>query len=266
MPKFTVNGVPRNVDVEDDMPLLWVLRDELKIHGPKYGCGVAQCGACTVHMDGEAVKSCQVPAEFIEGTDITTIEGLGTPDALHAVQQAWIEHQVAQCGYCQSGQIMAAAGFLDNWKESYLERLASGIRSVVDEFKANENDETRKVSDKNFKLDVTLAFGLELPSFFPKNRSISGWDSQELKKKSLEAALNEALIDPFWFDSTPKHLDIRVKVKQGTLGFIANKEPKHGDLSDKTIDEAMSSNLCRCGTYPRIRAAVKTAAKKLGDA
>ncbi len=154
MTKFTVNGVKREVDVEPDMPLLWVLRDELKIHGPKYGCGVAQCGACTVHMDGEAVKSCQVPAEFIGGTDITTIEGLGSPEALHAVQKAWVEHQVAQCGYCQSGQIMAAAAFLE-----------------------------------------------------------------------------------------------------------MNPAP-----TDDEIDVAMSSNLCRCGTYPRIRAAVKSAASKLGGA
>ncbi len=154
MPKFTVNGVERNLDVEDNMPLLWVLRDELKIHGPKYGCGVAQCGACTVHMDGEAVKSCQVPAGNLEGAEITTIEGLGTPESLHAVQQSWIEHQVAQCGYCQAGQIMAAADFLS----------------------------------------------------------------------------------------------------------------KNASPTDAQIDEAMSSNLCRCGTYPRIRAAVRSAAEKLGGA
>ena len=154
MTKFTVNGVEREVDVEEDMPLLWVLRDELKIHGPKYGCGVAQCGACTVHVDGKAVKSCQLPAAFIEGADIVTIEGLGSPESLHAVQQAWIEHQVAQCGYCQAGQIMAAASIL-----------------------------------------------------------------------------------------------------------AANPNP-----SDAEIDEGMTSNLCRCGTYPRIRAAVKTAARKLGGA
>ncbi len=154
MPKFTVNGVERNLDVEDNMPLLWVLRDELKIHGPKYGCGVAQCGACTVHMNGEAVKSCQVPAGNLEGAEITTIEGLGTPESLHAVQQSWIEHQVAQCGYCQAGQIMAAADFLS----------------------------------------------------------------------------------------------------------------KNASPTDAQIDEAMSSNLCRCGTYPRIRAAVRSAAEKLGGA
>jgi len=154
MTKFTVNGVQRDIDVEEDMPLLWVLRDELKIHGPKYGCGIAQCGACTVHLDGEAVKSCQVFAYDLEGANVTTIEGLGTPESLHAVQQAWIEKQVAQCGYCQSGQIMAAAGFLDK---------------------------------------------------------------------------------------TP-------------------------NPTDEQIDEAMSSNLCRCGTYPRIRAAVRSAAEKLGGA
>ena len=109
--KLTVNGTLHEVDVEERMPLLWVLRDELGITGPKYGCGIAQCGACTVHVDGEAVRSCQLPADDAWG-DVTTIEGLGTPDAPHPVQAAWIEHQVAQCGYCQSGQIMAAAAFL----------------------------------------------------------------------------------------------------------------------------------------------------------
>jgi isoquinoline 1-oxidoreductase alpha subunit len=148
--KLTVNGKQHEVDVEDDMPLLWVLRDELGITGPKYGCGIAQCGACTVHVDGIAVRSCQLAAADVDG-EITTIEGLGTPDALHAVQAAWVEHQVAHCGYCQSGQIMQAASFLD-----------------------------------------------------------------------------------------------------------LNPEP-----TDDQIDAAMSGNLCRCGTYPRIRAAVKTAASRL---
>lgn len=152
--QLTVNGKQVEVDVEEDMPLLWVLRDELGITGPKYGCGIAQCGACTVHVDGMAVRSCQLAAGDVDG-EVTTIEGLGTPKALHAVQEAWIEHQVAQCGYCQTGQIMAAASFLD-----------------------------------------------------------------------------------------------------------LNSEP-----TDEAIDQAMSANLCRCGTYPRIRAAVKTAAQKLnGDA
>jgi isoquinoline 1-oxidoreductase subunit alpha len=148
--KLNVNGKDHEVDVEDDMPLLWVLRDELEITGPKYGCGIGQCGACTVHIDGIAVRSCQLAAADVDG-DVTTIEGLGTPQSMHAVQAAWVDHQVAQCGYCQSGQIMQAASFLD-----------------------------------------------------------------------------------------------------------LNPEP-----SDDQIDAAMSGNLCRCGTYPRIRAAVKTAASKL---
>ena len=151
--KLKVNGTEHDVDVEGDMPLLWVLRDELNIKGVKYGCGVAQCGACTVHIDGEAVRSCQTPAADVWG-EVTTIEGLGTPEAMHAVQTAWLEHQVAQCGYCQSGQIMQAAALL-----------------------------------------------AETP--------------------------------------TP---------------------------SDAEIDEAMSGNLCRCGTYPRIRAAIHSAAQKLQEA
>jgi isoquinoline 1-oxidoreductase alpha subunit len=152
--KLMVNGEQHEADIEDDMPLLWVLRDELGITGPKYGCGIAQCGACSVHVDGLAVRSCQLAAGDVGDSEIMTIEGLGTPDALHAVQAAWIEHQVAQCGYCQSGQIMQAASLLD-----------------------------------------------------------------------------------------------------------LNPEP-----TDEDIDHAMSGNLCRCGTYPRIRAAVKTAAASLREA
>ncbi|SIS94312.1 isoquinoline 1-oxidoreductase, alpha subunit [Roseivivax lentus] len=110
--RLNVNGTPREIDVEEDMPLLWVLRDELGITGVKYGCGAGLCGACTVHLDGVAVRSCQTFAADAEGTEITTIEGLGTPEALHALQAAWIAHQVAQCGYCQSGQIMQAADLL----------------------------------------------------------------------------------------------------------------------------------------------------------
>ncbi len=148
--QLIVNGTPHEVDVEDDMPLLWVLRDVLGIHGPKYGCGIAQCGACTVHVAGVAVRSCSLPVGAVDGP-VTTIEGLGTPAALHAVQAAWVAHQVAQCGYCQSGQIMQAASLLAE---------------------------------------------------------------------------------------TP-------------------------DPTDADIDAAMEGNLCRCGTYPRIRAAVKTAAATL---
>ena len=148
--QLTVNKKPHEIDVEADMPLLWVLRDELGITGPKFGCGIGFCGACTVHVDGVATRSCSVPVGAVTGA-VTTIEGLGNPKALHAVQAAWVEHQVAQCGYCQSGQIMTAAAFL-----------------------------------------------------------------------------------------------------------ATTRNP-----TDQQIDDAMSANLCRCGTYPRIRLAVKTAAQKL---
>lgn len=148
--KLVVNEQEYDVDVTPDMPLLWVLRDELGIKGPKFGCGIAMCGACTVHIDGRPVRACSYPASAVQGP-VTTIEGLGQPDALHTVQEAWIEHQVAQCGYCQSGQIMSAAALL-----------------------------------------------------------------------------------------------------------ATNNNP-----SDAEIDTAMSGNLCRCGTYPKIRAAVKSAAEAL---
>ncbi len=151
---ITVNNQVHSIDVEGDMPLLWVLRDELGLTGTKYGCGVAACGACTVHVDGVAVRSCQTPVSDVQGAKITTIEGLGTPDALHAVQQAWVDLQVAQCGYCQSGQIMQATELLTN-----------------------------------------------------------------------------------------------------------NAAP-----SDQEIDDWMNGNLCRCGTYPRIRAAVKAASTLMKDA
>jgi len=153
--KLSVDGTMHDLgEIEPDMPLLWALRDELGITCVKYGCGIAQCGACTVHLDGVAARSCQTAVADVQGTEITTIQGLGQPTALHMVQEAWIEHQVAQCGYCQSGQIMAAASFLQ-----------------------------------------------------------------------------------------------------------FNAEP-----TDADIDAAMSANLCRCGTYPRIRAAVKSAASKLRGA
>lgn len=149
----TINGVSHAVDLPDDVPLLWVLRDEIGLTGTKFGCGVAACGACTVHIDGDAVRSCQVALGDIWG-DVTTIEGVGTPDQLAAVQKAWVEEQVAQCGYCQSGQIMQAAALL-----------------------------------------------------------------------------------------------------------AENPNP-----SDEDINNAMQGNLCRCGTYPRIRAAIKRAANMMNEA
>lgn len=154
MTTFTLNGQAVSVDVPENMPLLWILRDELGLTGTKYGCGIAQCGACTVMFNGQAMRSCQLRAGMLDGSDVQTIEGLGSPDSLHAVQAAWIEHQVAQCGYCQSGQIMQAVALL-----------------------------------------------------------------------------------------------------------AANPDPEDAD-----IDRAMNGNLCRCGTYPRIRAAVRAAADKLADA
>lgn len=150
---LTINGAEHSVDLPGDVPLLWVLRDAVGLTGTKFGCGVSACGACTVHIDGEAVRSCQIALADVAG-EVTTIEGLGTPDAMHALQTAWVDHQVAQCGYCQSGQIMQAAALL-----------------------------------------------AQIPS------------------------------------------------------------PTDGD-----IDEAMQGNLCRCGTYPRIRAAIHTAAANLKNA
>ncbi|MEM9813204.1 MAG: (2Fe-2S)-binding protein [Pseudomonadota bacterium] len=111
MTQFTVNGEPRTVEVDDDTPLLWVLRDELGLTGTKFGCGVAACGACTVHVDGVPTRSCQLTLADLEGSEITTIEGVSSKAAT-AVQTAWAELQVPQCGYCQSGQIMSAAGLL----------------------------------------------------------------------------------------------------------------------------------------------------------
>ena len=115
MVKLNINGQVREVDVDPETPLLWVLRDTLGMTGTKYGCGVAQCGACSVHVDGTVMRSCQLPVGSIDGK-ITTIEGL-SPDSTHPVQLAWLQHQVPQCGYCQSGQIMAAVALLAEKKQ-----------------------------------------------------------------------------------------------------------------------------------------------------
>ena len=148
--KLPINDNAYQVDADPETPLLWVLRDEIGLTGTKFGCGIGACGACTVHMEGAALRSCSLPGSAVTGP-VTTIEGLGTPETLHAVQAAWIDHNVAQCGYCQSGQIMAAAALLAD-----------------------------------------------------------------------------------------------------------NPSPSDGD-----IDDAMSGNLCRCGTYPRIKAAINDAADRL---
>jgi isoquinoline 1-oxidoreductase alpha subunit len=112
MARFTLNGRSTIVDVDPSTPLLWALREQIGLTGTKYGCGVAQCGACTVHIDGVATRSCVMPVSAVEGKKVTTIEGLATGGMLHKVQQAWLEHDVPQCGYCQSGMIMAAAALL----------------------------------------------------------------------------------------------------------------------------------------------------------
>ena len=149
MISFKVNGVDKSVDVPEEMPLLWVLRDVLGMTGTKFGCGMAQCGACTVHLEGEAIRSCVMPVSGVAGKAVTTIEGIGTAAKPHPVQAAWMAQNVPQCGYCQSGQIMSACALL-----------------------------------------------------------------------------------------------------------VKNPAP-----SDQDIDQAMSGNICRCGTYPRIRAAIHLAAK-----
>ncbi len=111
MIKLTINNQPQTLDVDPDMPLLWAIRDVVGLTGTKFGCGIAQCGACTVHLDGAPIRSCSVPVSAVAGQKITTIEGL-SKNADHPVQKAWIEHQVPQCGYCQSGQIMSAVALL----------------------------------------------------------------------------------------------------------------------------------------------------------
>ena len=117
MVSLTINGRTQQVDVDPSTPLLWVIREQVGLTGTKYGCGVAQCGACTVHLDGAAIRSCVMPVAAAEGKQVTTIEGLAQGGVLHKVQKAWVEHEVPQCGYCQAGMIMAVAALLkDNPK------------------------------------------------------------------------------------------------------------------------------------------------------
>ena len=126
---LSINGTSHELDVEPETPLLWVLRDNIGLTGTKFGCGIAQCGVCTVHLDGQPVRACITPASSAVGREIKTIEGL-SPDATHPVQRAWIEHTVPQCGYCQSGQIMAAAALLErtpNPTDSEIDAAMSGL-------------------------------------------------------------------------------------------------------------------------------------------
>lgn len=127
---LTVNGQTHTVDVEPDTPLLWVLRDTLGLTGTKFGCGIAACGACTVHLDGRAVRTCTLPVSAVEGVPITTIEGLERDGELHEVQQAWIDHQVPQCGYCQSGMIMAVSALLAQRPDPSDEQIDATITNI----------------------------------------------------------------------------------------------------------------------------------------
>ncbi len=130
MVRLTINGTTHNVDVEPATPLLWVIRENVGLTGTKYGCGVAQCGACTVHVDGVAMRSCSVPASAAAGKSITTIEGLATGGKLHKVQQAWLEHDVPQCGYCQAGMLMAAAALLREKPKPTDADIDAGITNI----------------------------------------------------------------------------------------------------------------------------------------
>jgi len=132
MLELTVNDVTYQLDVEADTPLLWVVRDELKLKGTKFGCGIAQCGACTVHLDGVPIRSCITPISAVANRSITTIEGISdSPNTLHIVQQAWIDEQVPQCGYCQSGQIMSAVALLEKTTKPSDEDIDSAMSGNV---------------------------------------------------------------------------------------------------------------------------------------
>ena len=127
---FSINGITHNYEGDGEMPLLWHLREEAGLKGTKYGCGIGQCGACTVHVDGEAARSCSIPMETLDGAKITTIEGLADGDTLHPVQEAWIEEDVPQCGYCQAGQIMATTAFLKTVPNPTDEDIDNGIDNL----------------------------------------------------------------------------------------------------------------------------------------
>lgn len=127
MIRFTLNGEVVETDDSPDTPLLWAVRDTFKLKGSKYGCGAGLCGACTMHVDGEPTRTCVLPVSAVAGKAVTTIEGLGTPEAPHPLQSAWVEHNVPQCGYCQSGQIMTAAALLENNPELTAADVEAGM-------------------------------------------------------------------------------------------------------------------------------------------
>jgi len=127
---FSLNGRSHSVDVPGDMPILWVIRDVVGLTGTKFGCGIAQCGACTVHLDGEAIRSCVIPVSAAEGKSITTIEGLSS-DLSHPVQRAWLEEDVPQCGYCQSGQIMSAVALLEQNPNPSNDEIDAAMRGNI---------------------------------------------------------------------------------------------------------------------------------------
>ena len=127
---FTLNGAPVTLDVPPEMPLLWALREQTGLTGTKFGCGIGACGACTVHLDGTAVRSCSVSVGTVVGRSVTTIEGLAGDGELHPVQQAWIDHQVPQCGYCQSGMIMAISALLERRPDATDEQVAASITNI----------------------------------------------------------------------------------------------------------------------------------------
>ena len=130
MVALTVNGVAHEFDGDPNMPILWYLRDELRLTGTKFGCGIAACGACTVHLDGRAIRACVTPLSAAEGSEVTTIEGLD-PDGNHPVQRAWRAHNVPQCGYCQSGQIMQAAALLADNPDPSDEEVVNGMQGNI---------------------------------------------------------------------------------------------------------------------------------------
>ena len=130
MVRLTINGRTTEVDVDPNTPLLWAIREQVGLTGTKYGCGIAECGACTVHIDGQAVRSCVVPVSAAAGKQVTTIEGLATGSALHKVQKAWVDHEVPQCGYCQAGMIMAVAALLKEKPKPTDADIDSGITNI----------------------------------------------------------------------------------------------------------------------------------------